>query len=149
MKMLFSSSNSPHHYEMVKETRKRWPRKESSVLMLSPFLVTPLTGTLGVSWHWQVCINPWLGSPVWGCLQPLQGTEKPQSRARRLLHSGHVIHSHKHTVELVKQSRKCVFWEGREVRALSVLTLSWRSWTSPQDDSLQWTVLDSWSPKKV
>ena len=50
---------------MVKETRKRWARKESLVRMLRPFLVAPLKGTLGASWHWQVGINPWQ-APLWG-----------------------------------------------------------------------------------
>ena len=97
-----SSSNSPHNYEMVKETRKRWPRKESSIHLLCPFVAAPLTGMFGVSWHWQVGINPWQGSPFWDCLQSLGGTAKPQSRTHHLLHAGHVIHSHKDTVELVK-----------------------------------------------
>ena len=58
-----------------------------------------------------------------GCLLALAGRYKPptgfcyksyeitvelQSRAPYLLHAGHVIHSHKHTVELVKHSRKRV-----------------------------------------
>ena len=58
-----------------------------------------------------------------GCLLALAGQYKPltgfchklyeitmelQSRAPYLLHAGHVIHSYKHTVELVKQSRKRV-----------------------------------------
>ena len=77
----------------------------------------------------------------------------PQNR--RLGHSPsftHVCllidHTHKHTVELVKYRRKCVYWENRETRALSVLTLSWRSQMRPQDDSLRWTVSDLWSPQK-
>ena len=58
-----------------------------------------------------------------GCLLALAGRYKPrtdfchklyeitmelQSRAPYLLHTGHVIHSHKHTVELTKYSRKDV-----------------------------------------
>ena len=42
------------------------------------------------------------------CHKPYEITTEPQSRALHLLHSGHFIHSHKHTVELVKHSRKCV-----------------------------------------
>ena len=60
---------------------------------------------------------------VIGCLLALAGRYKPltgfcrklyeitvelQSRAPHLLHVGHVINSHKHTVELVKHSRKRV-----------------------------------------
>ena len=42
------------------------------------------------------------------CHKLYEITAEPQSRAPYLLHAGHVIHSHKHTVELVKHSRKCV-----------------------------------------
>ena len=60
---------------------------------------------------------------VIGCLLALAGRYKPptgfchklyettvelQSRAPHLLRAGHVVHSHKHTVELVKHSRKHV-----------------------------------------
>ena len=37
---------------MVKETRKRWLRKESLFYMLCPSLAAPLSGMLVVSWHW-------------------------------------------------------------------------------------------------
>ena len=40
--------------------------------------------------------------------KPCEITVEPQSRAPHLLCAGHVIHSHKHTVELVKCSRKHV-----------------------------------------
>ena len=33
--------------------------------MLHPFLVAPLVGTLGPSWHWQVGVNP-LQPPLLG-----------------------------------------------------------------------------------
>ena len=42
------------------------------------------------------------------CHKPYEITVEPQSRAPYLLHTGHAIYSHKHTVELVKQSRKRV-----------------------------------------
>ena len=42
------------------------------------------------------------------CHKPYEVTAEPQSRAPHLLQAGHFIHSHKHTVELVKYSRKCV-----------------------------------------
>ena len=74
-------------YRMVKDIRKRWPWKESSVHMLCPSLATPLTGTLGVSWHWQVGIIPQQGSPFGGCLQSLWGTMKLQSWAHQFLHA--------------------------------------------------------------
>ena len=74
-------------YRMVKDIRKRWPWKESSVHMLCPSLATPFTGTLGVSWHWQVGIIPQQGSPFGGCLQSLWGTMKLQSWAHQFLHA--------------------------------------------------------------
>ena len=138
----------PHAIVKWSETRKRWPRKESSVPTLCPSLAAPLAGTLSVFWPWQVGINPRQDSLFGDCLQSLQGNMKPQSRAHHLHRAGHVIHLHKHTIELVKYSRKCAYWESREARALSVLTLSWRYQTSSQDDSLRWIVLDLWSPKK-
>ena len=42
------------------------------------------------------------------CHKPYEITVELQSRAPYLLHAGHVIHSHKHTVELVKHSRNRV-----------------------------------------
>ena len=42
------------------------------------------------------------------CHKPYEITMEPQSRAPHLLRAGHVIHSHEHTVELVKHSRKRV-----------------------------------------
>ena len=41
------------------------------------------------------------------CHKPYEITVEPQSRAPYLLHAGPAIHSHKHTVELVRQ--KTVF----------------------------------------
>ena len=46
--------------------------------------------------------------PTGFCYKSYEITVEPQSRAPYLLHAGHVIHSHKHTVELVKHSRKRV-----------------------------------------
>ena len=42
------------------------------------------------------------------CHKPYEITVEPRSRAPYLLHAGHAIHAHKHTVQLVKHSRKCV-----------------------------------------
>ena len=44
--------------EWSKRREKKWPRKESSLHTLCPFLATPLEGMLSASWHWQVSINP-------------------------------------------------------------------------------------------
>ena len=42
------------------------------------------------------------------CYKPYDATVEPQSRAPHLLPAGHFIHSHKHTLELVKYSGKRV-----------------------------------------
>ena len=42
------------------------------------------------------------------CHKPYEVAAEPQSRAPHLLGAGHFIHSHKHTVELVRYSRKRV-----------------------------------------
>ena len=47
-------------------------------------------------------------APTGFCHKPYEITVEPQSRAPYLFHAGHAIHSHKHTVELVKHSRKRV-----------------------------------------
>ena len=74
---------------------------------------------------WSTCFAHFWSVPKGdtGCLlalagryKPLAGfchklyeiTVEPQSRALYLLHAGHAIHSHKHTVELVKHGRKRV-----------------------------------------
>ena len=88
--------------EWSKRPEKIWPRKESSLHTLCPFLATPLEETLSTSWHWQVSINPQQVSPLGSWLRSLWGTSKPQNRAHHLLRAGHVIHSHKHTIALVK-----------------------------------------------
>ena len=54
--------------------------------------------------HWQVGINPWQGF----CHRLYEVTMEPQSKASHLLHTGRAIHWHKHTVDLVKYSRKHV-----------------------------------------
>ena len=54
--------------------------------------------------HWQVSTNP----PQDFCHKSYEVTAEPQSRASHLLRTGHVILSHKHTVELVKYSGKHV-----------------------------------------
>ena len=59
-----------------------------------------------------------------------------QSRAPYLLHAEHVIHSHKHTVELVKYSRKCVHLENKELELQASLPCPEGSRMSPQDQRL-------------
>ena len=122
---------------MVKETG---PFSAIFLHMLSPFLAASLTGRLDVSWHWQVGINPWQGSPFQGCLQSLQSTSKQQIRAPHLLRSGCVIHSHKHTVVSKVQQKTCFLGEER-TSAPSVLTFSWRI---PDKPPGWWVVAEPW-----
>ena len=44
--------------------------------------------------------------PTGFCHKPYEITVETQSRVLHLLCAGNVIHSHKHTIELVKHSRK-------------------------------------------
>ena len=46
--------------------------------------------------------------PTGFCHKPYEVAAELQSRAPHLLRAGHFIHSHNHTVELVKYSGKCV-----------------------------------------
>ena len=80
----------------------------------------PFAWTLNASWHWQVGINPQQGSPFGGCLQSLWGTTKLYSRANYWLEAGHVSfmllsHTHRHTAELIKYSRKLAYQESKEL----------------------------------
>ena len=61
---------------------------------------------------------------------------EPQSRATHLLHAGHFIHSHNHTVELVKYSGKCVRSENKELELQVSLPCPEGLRTSPQDERL-------------
>ena len=83
------------------------------------------------------------------CHKPYEITVELQSRASHLLRAGRFIHSHKHTVELVKYSRKHSLGEQR-TRAPSILTLSWRILDKPP----KWKIVveswrqDSWPPEE-
>ena len=76
---------------------KVWPRKESSVHKLCPFLVGS-EGDIGC----LLALAGWYKPPTGFSHKPYEITVEPQSRAPYLLHAGHVIHSHKHTVQSVK-----------------------------------------------
>ena len=96
-----------------------------------------------------------------GCLLALAGRYKPptsfchkpyevimelESRAPQLLHTCHVIHSYKHTIELVKYSRKRVRSLGEQrTRALSkhpYLVLKNLRW-APKMKGCCWTMKDT------
>ena len=93
-------------------------------------------------------LKPRYGSPFWRCLQSVWGTGKPKSGAQCSLHAGRVIHSHRHMVRVGKAKQKTCVLRKQRGWALRILTLSWRSRTSPQDDCLPRMMSDSWSPKK-
>ena len=83
------------------------------------------------------------------CHKPYEVTTEPQSRAPHLLDAGCFIHSRKHTVELVKCSRKRVCQENKELELQASLPCPEESWMSPQDET--WFMLlnherlqDSW-----
>ena len=88
---------------MVKETEKFDRKRRVQSICFVHFWSVP-KGVIG-------CLLALAGryKPLTGfCHKSYEITVEPQSRAPHLPHAGHVIHSHKHTIELVKHSRKCV-----------------------------------------
>ena len=81
---------------MVKEIKKFDRERRVRSTCFAHFWSVP-KGDIG-------CLLAWAGF----CHKPYEITVELQSRAPHLLRTGHVIHSHKHTVELVKHSRKRV-----------------------------------------
>ena len=97
--------------------------------------------------YWQVGINPWQGF----CHKLYEVTMEPRSKAPHLLRTGRVIHWHKHTIELVKYSRKHVHLENKELELQASLPCPEESRMSPQDERLLLNHkrhLDSWSLEK-
>ena len=109
--------------------RSSWPRDWTRVSRMVARRFT-IWATMEV--RWQVGINPRQVSAV----SRYEVTAEPQSRAPYLLHAGHFIHSHKHTVELVKYSRKHVCWENKELELQASLPCPEGSRMSPQDERL-------------
>ena len=109
-----SSHNSLRNYEMVKETRKRWPRKQSSVHTLCPSLAAPLAGNLGVSLaltgrYKPATRLPFLGLPSVN-MRHHETTEQGSSFAsRRACHSFTQAH---HRISKVKQ-KMCILKKQR------------------------------------
>ena len=77
-----------------------------------PFLAAPLTGTLGVLGlaGWSKCPKR---LPSWGLPSVTTRHCKTAEQAHHLLHTGHVIHSHKNTVQLVKK-KMCILRKQRD-----------------------------------
>ena len=70
------------------------------------------------------------------CHKPYEITVELQSRASHLLRAGRFIHSHKHTVELVRYNRKLVWQENKELELQASLPCPEESQMSPQDERL-------------
>ena len=102
-----------------------------------------------------------------GCLFALAGHYKPLTslpfrglpsvitRHREITEQGSslalfmVCHSFTQAHQRVSKAENVYTEKAERLELLSILTLSWRSWTSPQDDNLWWTVSELWSPKKI
>ena len=88
---------------MVKETKKLDQERRVWSTHFAHFWSVP-EGDIG-------CLLGLAGqykSPTGFCHKPYEITVQLQSRALHLFSAGHVIYSHKHTIGLVKHSRKCV-----------------------------------------
>ena len=88
---------------MVKETEKFDRERRVRSTRFAHFWSVP-EGDIGC----LLALAGWYNAPTGFCHKLYEITVEPQSRAPYLLHAGPVIHSHKHTVELVKHSRKRV-----------------------------------------
>ena len=88
---------------MVKETEKFDRERRVPSTRFAHFWSVP-EGDIGCLLALAGRYNP----PTGFCHKPYEITVELQSRAPYLLHAGHVIHSRKHTVELVKHSRNRV-----------------------------------------
>ena len=88
---------------MVKETEKFDRERRVRSTRFAHFWSVP-KGVIGCLLALAGLYKP----PTGFCHKPYEITVEPQSRAPHLPHAGHVIHSHKHTIELVKHSRKRV-----------------------------------------
>ena len=88
---------------MVKETEKFDRERRVRSTRFAHFWSVP-KGVIGCLLALAGLYKP----PTGFCHKPYEITAEPQSKAPHLLPTGHVIHSHKHTIDLVKHSRKCV-----------------------------------------
>ena len=88
---------------MVKETEKFDREKKVQSISFAHFWLVP-KGDVGCLLELAGRYKP----PTGFCHKPYEVTVETQNRAPHLRRTGHVIHSHKHTVALVKHSRKRV-----------------------------------------
>ena len=88
---------------MVKETEKFDQERRVRPTCFAHFWSVPkgdVGGLLALAGRYKL--------PTCFCHKPYEVTVERKSRAPHLLHAGRFIHSLKHTVKLVKYSRKCV-----------------------------------------
>ena len=88
---------------MVKETKKFDQERRVRSTGFAHFWSVP-KGVIGCLLALACRYKP----PTGFCHKSYEITVKPQSKPPYLLHTAHDIHSHKHTVELVKYCRKRV-----------------------------------------
>ena len=86
---------------MVKETGKFDRERRVRSTHFAHFWSVP-EGDVGS----LLALAGWYKPPTGFCHKPYEVTAEPQSGALHLLHTGRFIHSCKHTLELVKYSRK-------------------------------------------
>ena len=85
---------------MVKETKKFDRERRVQSTCFAHFWSVP-EGDIGC----LLALAGQYNAPTGFCHKPYEITVEPQSRAPYLLHEGHAIHSHKHTVEKVFTKR--------------------------------------------
>ena len=88
---------------MVKETKKFDRERRVQSICFAHFW-SVLEGDIGC----LLALAGWYKPLTGFCHKPYEIIVEPQSRALHFFHAGHVVHLHKHTVELVKHSRKHV-----------------------------------------
>ena len=88
---------------MVKGTKKFDRERSVQSTCFAHFWSVP-KGDIGC----LLALAGWYKPPTGFCHKLYEVTMEVQSWAPYLLRSGHVIHSHKHTIELVKYGRKRV-----------------------------------------
>ena len=112
---------------------------------VSSILVCSLGGDIGCLLILACWYNPRQGS----CHKWCEVTSEPKIWTQILLHTCvplSINHTHKHTIELIKYSRKCVCQENKELELQASLTCPEESQMSSQDERLllsheRW---DSW-----
>ena len=88
---------------MVKETEKFDQERRIQSTCFAHFWSVP-KGDIGC----LLALAGWYKPPTDFCHKPYEIDVEQQIRAPHLLHTGHFIHSHKHTLKLVEYSRKYV-----------------------------------------